>query len=88
MLANIQTVDDISSGYSSGELAHAGQSAKLQAREALVRTGSIGSSKLKPTRITRSTAPKKSTEVNTIFSYYFFCVCHREVSYSFSEQLA
>ncbi|KAI4459233.1 hva22-like protein [Holotrichia oblita] len=63
MLGNIQKVDDISSGYSSGELAHAGHPAKIQAREALVRTGSIGSSKLKPTRVTRSTtAPKKSTE--------------------------
>ncbi|GJQ74093.1 hypothetical protein Trydic_g19015 [Trypoxylus dichotomus] len=62
MLGNIQTVDDISSGYSSGELAHAGHPARIQAREALVRTGSIGSSKLKPTRITRSTVAKKSTE--------------------------
>ncbi|KAK9738018.1 TB2/DP1, HVA22 family [Popillia japonica] len=63
MLGNIQTVDEISSGYSSGELAHASHPAKIQAREALVRTGSIGSSKLKPTRVTRSTtAPKKSTE--------------------------
>ncbi|KRT83293.1 hypothetical protein AMK59_3888, partial [Oryctes borbonicus] len=62
MLGNIQTVDDISSGYSSGELAHAGHPAKILAREGLVRTGSIGSSKLKPTRITRSTVPKKSTE--------------------------
>lgn len=65
MLGNIQTVDEISSGYSSGELAHASHPAKIQAREALVRTGSIGSSKLKPTRVTRSTtAPKKSTEVS------------------------
>lgn len=74
VLANMQTVDDISSGYSSGDLAHARQVAKIQGREALVRTGSIGSSKVKPTRVTRSTLPKKSTEVSaygTIIIYTY-----------------
>lgn len=72
-LASVQSVEDISSGYSSGEVLHPGQPPKLQAREALVRTTSIGPSKSRTTRVTRSTTvPRKTTEVRTQF-LLFFC---------------
>nr|XP_022919973.1 receptor expression-enhancing protein 2 isoform X2 [Onthophagus taurus] len=62
-LATIQSVEDISSGYSSGEVLHPGQPPKLHVREGLVRTASIGGgTKPRPTRVTRSSLTTKKSE--------------------------
>lgn len=65
-LAAVQSVEDISSGYSSGEALHMGQPLKLQAREALIRTGSIGPSRSRSVRVTRSN-PKSVTNLEVSF---------------------
>lgn len=67
-LPKIPTADDISSGYSSGEALHTGQP-KLQPREILVRTGSIGA-RTRPTRVTRSSGIPKSTDVSFFLYVY------------------
>lgn len=56
-IAHIQSAEDISSGYSSGEALYP----KIQAREALVRSGSIGPGRTRVTRVTRSTGIIKKT---------------------------
>lgn len=56
-IASIQSAEDISSGYSSGEGLYPGQPLKLLAREGLQRTGSLTRSRT--TRVTRSSVPKK-----------------------------
>ncbi|KAJ8920428.1 hypothetical protein NQ315_005296 [Exocentrus adspersus] len=57
-IASIQSAEDISSGYSSGEgLYTAGQPLKLMAREGLQRTGSLTRSR--SSRVTRSAVVKK-----------------------------
>ncbi|KAG5870192.1 hypothetical protein JTB14_023181 [Gonioctena quinquepunctata] len=56
-IASIQSAEDISSGYSSGEGIYAGGVPKLAAREALQRTGSL--TRTRSTRVTRSVVPKK-----------------------------
>lgn len=62
LLEHVQSAEDVSSGYSSGEALYAGQVPKLQAREGLSRTGSIGPTRSRSMRVTRSTTvPKKST---------------------------
>lgn len=61
-ISHVRSVEDISSGYSSSEGMYAagGQPPKLQAREGLVRAGSL--SRSRTTRVTRSTVvPRKST---------------------------
>ncbi|RZC35613.1 receptor expression-enhancing protein 4-like [Asbolus verrucosus] len=58
-IQHVQSAEDISSGYSSGEGLYTGQPPKLQAREALVRTGSL--SRARPTRVTRSTSGLKKS---------------------------
>ncbi|KAJ8959549.1 hypothetical protein NQ314_006286 [Rhamnusium bicolor] len=57
-IASIQSAEDISSGYSSGEGLYAGQPPKLLAREGLQRTGSLTRSRT--SRVTRSTILKKT----------------------------
>lgn len=57
-IASIQSAEDISSGYSSGEGLYSGQPPKLLAREGLQRTGSLTRSRT--SRVTRSTVLKKS----------------------------
>ncbi|KAJ3626995.1 hypothetical protein MTP99_014404 [Tenebrio molitor] len=61
-IQHVQSAEDISSGYSSGEGLYAGQPPKLQAREALVRTGSM--SRPRPTRVTRSTSGLKKSSLS------------------------
>lgn len=65
-IASIQSAEDISSGYSSGEGLYPGQPLKLLAREGLQRTGSLTRSRT--TRVTRSSVPKKgvSCDVSNI----------------------
>ncbi|KAJ8968533.1 hypothetical protein NQ317_003280 [Molorchus minor] len=57
-IASIQSAEDISSGYSSGEGLYPGQPPKLAAREGLHRAGSLTRSRT--TRVTRSTIIRKS----------------------------
>lgn len=65
-LEHVQSVEDISSGYSSGEAVYLGQVPKLQAREGLGRTGSVGPARSRSMRMTRSTTvPKKTTPAGT-----------------------
>lgn len=69
-LSHIQSVEDISSGYSSGEGLHAGQVSKVSGVEGLVRSGSIGSGRARITRVTRAGVATRRTviaEVNSIF---------------------
>lgn len=61
-LASVQSIEDISSGYSSGEALHMGQPLKLQAREGLVRTSSIGPPRSRSVRVTRSN--QKNSDVS------------------------
>lgn len=75
-IQHVQSAEDISSGYSSGEGLYVGQPPKLQAREALVRTGSM---KTRPTRVTRAGLKKSSlSEVSVFlvisFRYVFFLI--------------
>lgn len=65
-LGSIQSVEDISSGYSSGEALHIGQPPKLQSRESLVRAGSIGP-RSRSVRVTRSTTSKADVSI------FFLC---------------
>ncbi|XP_064212198.1 receptor expression-enhancing protein 4 isoform X2 [Tribolium castaneum] len=58
-IQHVQSAEDISSGYSSGEGLYVGQPPKLQPREGLTRTGSL--TRTRPTRVTRSTGLKKSS---------------------------
>lgn len=60
-IARIQSAEDISSGYSSGEGVYSGQVPKLQAREGLLRSGSMGPGKTRVTRVTRSTGLARNT---------------------------
>lgn len=72
VVTHVQSVEDISSGYSSGEALFSGQLPKLQAREGLVRSGSIGSSRSRSGRITRSTTvPRKTTATDSDVSSIF-----------------
>ncbi|XP_063909430.1 receptor expression-enhancing protein 4-like isoform X3 [Zophobas morio] len=61
-IQHVQSAEDISSGYSSGEGLYPGQPPKLQAREGLVRTGSL--SRARPTRVTRSTSGLKKSSLS------------------------
>lgn len=56
-IASIQSAEDISSGYSSGEGLYPGHPLKLLPREGLQRTGSLTRSRT--TRVTRANVPKK-----------------------------
>lgn len=72
-ISHIQSVDDISSGYSSGEGLYAGQVPKISGREGLIRSGSIGSGKARITRVTRAGVATRRTviaEVSITFSLY------------------
>lgn len=60
-ISHIKSTEDISSGYSSGEVLY-GQVPKLQSREGLVRSGSMVSTRSKSVKMTRSTVvPKRSS---------------------------
>lgn len=68
-IARIHSIEDISSGYSSGEGVYSGQLPKLQAREGLVRSGSIGPGKTRVTRVTRSTGLSRKTASIEVIIY-------------------
>lgn len=77
LLAHVQSTEDVSSGYSSGEVLYAGHLPKLQAREGLARTGSVGPTRSRSVRITRSTiVPKKAaSSVDSDVSIFIFNFC-------------
>lgn len=66
-IASIQSAEDISSGYSSGECLYPGQPLKLLSREGLHRTGSLTRSRT--TRVTRSSVPKKGGGSDVSINY-------------------
>lgn len=63
-VAHIQSVEDISSGYSSGEPLYP------KARGSLVRSGSVGPGRTRVTRVTRSTGIAKKTASNDVSISY------------------
>lgn len=67
LTTQIQSVEDISSGYSSGEYI-VGQPPKIQAREGLARSGSLNRA-TRTTRVTRA-APKKSTGSDVSIAFF------------------
>lgn len=69
-ISQIQSIDDISSGYSSGEGLYAtgGQVAKVSGREGLSRSGSIGSGKARITRVTRAGVATRRTVIAEVSS--------------------
>lgn len=75
-ISHIQSVDDISSGYSSGEGLYAGQVPKISGREGIVRSGSIGGGKARITRVTRAGVATRRTVIaevcNLIQQYISF----------------
>lgn len=77
-LASVQSIEDISSGYSSGEALHMGQPLKLQGREGLIRTSSIGP-RSRSVRVTRSNP--KNSDVSTwlsFFCFFIFFICKEQ----------
>lgn len=86
-LGHIQSVDDISSGYSSGEGLYAGgQVPKISGREGLTRSGSIGSGKARVTRVTRAGVITRRTVIPEVSMLRFFaCVfrCNRAITSQF-----
>lgn len=78
-ISHLQSVDDISSGYSSGEGLYAGQVPKITGREGLVRTGSIGSGKMRVTRVTRAGVAMRKTVIAEVSKnkcvYYILLWC-------------
>uniref|UniRef100_A0A1Y1L248 Receptor expression-enhancing protein n=1 Tax=Photinus pyralis TaxID=7054 RepID=A0A1Y1L248_PHOPY len=61
VMAHIPSPEDAGFGYSSGDSLYSGQLSKAQSKESLVRSGSIGSTRPRSVRITRSTTVPKNT---------------------------
>lgn len=59
-MTHVRSTEDVSSGYSSAEPLYAGPP-KLEAREGLVRTASVGGGTRPRTRTTRATTVKKAS---------------------------
>lgn len=64
-IQHVQSAEDISSGYSSGEALYAGPSLK----QPLVRAGSI--SRPRPTRVTRSTSGLKKSSLSEVSTFFW-----------------
>ncbi|KAK5649493.1 hypothetical protein RI129_000522 [Pyrocoelia pectoralis] len=63
VMDHIPSSEDVAFGYSSGDVLFGGQLSKAQSKESLVRSGSIGSTRPRSVRITRSTTvPKNSSQ--------------------------
>lgn len=71
-LGHVRSTEDVSSGYSSAEPLYVGQPPKLEAREGLVRTASVGGTSRPRTRTTRTSLSTKKTtlpEVTIILNH-------------------
>lgn len=64
---HVRSIEDVSSGYSSAEPLYVGQPPKLEAREGLIRTASVGGTATRSkTRTSRVTGTTKKTTTATV----------------------
>lgn len=86
-LSLVRSTDDISSGYSSAEPLYGQQGVpKVEAREGLVRTASVGGASRSRTRTTRATVAKKVSIPEVSFRN-FFTLLHSTFRHFYSRKL-